>query len=79
MNSPRSAICPCWEKLSRYRHPKFTDNMMNGGEYLTQREFTARHVVRQLGLGEDAFPLTVSLYVKTDPCSASRHARSPIP
>jgi hypothetical protein len=53
-----------WQKTSRYRHPKFTDNMMTGGEYARQREFTARHVVRQLGLPEDAFPLTVSLYVK---------------
>jgi hypothetical protein len=52
------------EKISRYRHPKFTDNMVTGGEYGRQREFTARHVVRQLGLAEDAFPLSVSLYVK---------------
>jgi hypothetical protein len=56
----------CWEKLSRYRHPKFTGNMLNS-EYLTQRKFTARHVVRQLGLGDDAFPLCVSLYVKLTP------------
>ncbi len=55
---------PWNEKIARYRHPKFTDNMMTGGEYGRQREFTARHVVRQLGLKEDAFPLTVSLYVK---------------
>jgi hypothetical protein len=52
-----------WDKLSRYRNPKFTGNMMDN-EYLTQRKFTARHVVRQLGLGDDAFPLSVSLYVK---------------
>ncbi len=26
------------------------------------REFTARHAVRQLGLGPEAFPLWVSLY-----------------
>jgi hypothetical protein len=52
-----------WDKLSRYRHPKFTGNMMSN-EFLTQRKFTARHVVRQLGLGDDAFPLCVSLYVK---------------
>ncbi len=53
-----------YEKLPRYRHPKFTDNMMSGGEYVKQREFTARYVIRQLGLGADAFPLTVSLYTK---------------
>jgi hypothetical protein len=55
-----------WQKLGRYRHPKFTDNMVNGGEYGRQREFTARHVVRQLGLREDAFPLTVSLYARVN-------------
>ena len=53
-----------WQKLPRYRNPKFTDNMLNGGEYAHQRVFTARHVVRQLGLREDAFPVTVSLYAK---------------
>ncbi len=55
---------PVLERLGRYRNPKFTDNMVYGGEYLPYREYTARHVVRQLGLGEDAFPLSVSLYAK---------------
>ena len=62
-----------WEKLSRYRHPKFTDNMMTGGEYATQREFTARHVVRQLGLGEDAFPLMRESVCEGDDRSAGGH------
>jgi len=52
-----------WDKTARYRNPKFTANMMNV-EYAKQRELTARHVVRQLGLESDAFPLWVSLYVK---------------
>jgi hypothetical protein len=51
-----------WEKYPRYRHPKFTSNMMND-EYKHQRVFTARHAVRQLGLEPEAFPLVVSLYV----------------
>jgi hypothetical protein len=56
------------QKSVRYRNPKFTDNVVAGGEYAKVREFAARHVVRQLGLEADAFPLTVSLYVKvTDP------------
>ena len=54
---------PWWQKMVRYRDPKFTANMMSG-EYIKQRALTARHVVRQLGLTEDAFPLWVSLYVK---------------
>jgi hypothetical protein len=59
---------PWYEKMVRYRNPKFTDNMLSGGEYNQQRVFTARHVVRQLGLGEDSFPVTVSLYVKVNDC-----------
>jgi hypothetical protein len=53
-----------WDKMSRYRNPKFTNNMMNGGEYAGLREFAARHAVRQLGLGNDAFPLCATLYAK---------------
>jgi hypothetical protein len=60
-----------WQKLGRYRNPKFTDNMVMGGEYGRQREFTARHVVRQLGLREDAFPVTVSLYAKVNDVPAA--------
>jgi len=52
-----------WDKTTRYRNPKFTNNMTNP-EYKALREFAARHVVRQLGFGEGAFPLWVSLYAK---------------
>ena len=55
-----------WARIPRYRHPKFTGNMMDA-EYTRQRVFTARHVVRQLGLGEAAFPLTVTLYCRIQP------------
>jgi hypothetical protein len=54
---------PWWSKFTRYRYPKFTANM-GSSEYVKHREFTSRHVVRQLGLGTESFPLTVSLYVK---------------
>jgi hypothetical protein len=56
------------QRFVRYRHPKFTDNMVTGGEYGKQREFTARHAVRQLGLDEAAFPMSASLYVKIKDC-----------
>jgi hypothetical protein len=57
-----------WQKLSRYRHPKYTDNVVSGGEFAKTRDFAARHVVRDLGFGAEAFPLTVSLYARvTDP------------
>ena len=60
---PRLADLPWWQKLPRYRHCKFTMNMMID-EYKTHRTFTARHVVRQLGLGEEAFPMWVTLYIE---------------
>ncbi len=46
---PRLADLPWWQKLLQYRQPKFTANMVID-EYKRQREFTARHAVRQLGL-----------------------------
>jgi len=60
---PRVADLSWWQKLPRFRHPKFTCNMMVE-EYKPQREFTARHVLRQLRLRDDAFPVHVSLYTK---------------
>jgi hypothetical protein len=58
---PRIAELPWWQKLTRYREPKFTTNMVLD-EYKTHRMFTARHAVRQLGLGPEAFPMWVSLF-----------------
>jgi hypothetical protein len=60
---PRLADLSWWEKYPRYRNCKFTVNMLSD-EYKTHRAFTARHAVRQLGLGEDAFPLWVGLSVE---------------
>jgi hypothetical protein len=59
----RLADLAWWQKFPRYRNCKFTANMLVD-EYKTHRTFTARHVVRQLGLGEEAFPLWVGLYVE---------------
>jgi hypothetical protein len=58
---PRVGDLPWWQKIPRYRRPKFTANM-SSQEYAKHREFTSRHVVRELGLGADAFPVWVSLY-----------------
>src|SRR5438309_11626414 len=58
---PRIGDLPWWQKIPRYRNPKFTANM-GIEEYAKQHEFTARHAVRQLGLGAEAFPVWVSLY-----------------
>lgn len=58
---PRVAELPWWQKLPRFRHPKFTCNLMLD-EFKVQREFTARHVMRQLKLRPEAYPVHVSLY-----------------
>jgi hypothetical protein len=58
---PRIGELTWWQKFPLYRHPKFTGNML-AEEYKVHRTFTARHAVRQLGLGPEAFPLWVSLY-----------------
>jgi hypothetical protein len=65
---PRLADLPWWKKVGHYRQPKFTGNM-SVDEYARQRQFTARHAVRQLGLEPEAFPLWVSLYyqIKASP------------
>jgi len=57
-----------WEKIPRFRHPKLSANLLID-EYAPQREMVARHVVRQLELGPDAFPVQVALFykVKTPP------------
>jgi hypothetical protein len=60
---PKIGDLSWWEKTTRYRNPKFTGNIISA-EYAQQRVLTARHAVRQLELGEDAFPVWVSLYVK---------------
>jgi hypothetical protein len=58
---PKIGDLPWWQKLAHYRDPKFAANMPVD-EYAKLRVFTARHVVRQLGLKDEAFPLTASLY-----------------
>jgi hypothetical protein len=58
---PKIGDLPWWQKIPRYRNPKFTNNMSNN-EYATARKFVARHAVRELKLGSEAFPVWVSLY-----------------
>mgnify|MGYP001016450457 CR=1 FL=1 len=69
---PKVGELPWWQKLPRFRHPKFTCNLMLD-EFKSQREFTARHVVRQLQLPPEAFPVHVSVYcqMKEPPPPAS--------
>ena len=62
----RVADLPWWQKGPLFRHPKMSSNLMID-EYEPQREMTARHVARTLGLGPEAFPIVVSLYYRVTP------------
>jgi hypothetical protein len=64
---PSVADLPWWRKMPRFRHPKFASNLLSD-EFVLQRQFTARHAVRRLGLDATAFPVHVSLYYQvTEP------------
>ena len=65
---PKVADLPWWRKMPRFRHPKFASNLLFD-EFQVQREFTARHAVRRLGLDASLFPVHSSLYlhVKNSP------------
>jgi hypothetical protein len=69
---PKVADLPWWRKLPRFRHSKFASNLFST-EFVLQREFTARHAVRQLGLPASAFPVHATLYyqVQDPPPSGS--------
>ncbi len=60
---PRIADLPWWKKMPRFRHPKFTCNLMLD-EYANQRPFAAHYVLRQMGLPPEAYPVHVSLYCR---------------
>ena len=59
--SPPLAELPWWRRVARYRQPKFSANLL-APEFAKCRELVARHAVRQLGLGPEAFPVWVSVY-----------------
>src|SRR5262249_31836464 len=59
---PRLANLPWWRRVSRYRQPKFTANLL-APEFAKHLELSSRHAVRQLGLAPEVFPLWVSLYL----------------
>lgn len=66
---PREADWSRWESSLRYRHSKYAANFSLKVEFKAHREFAARHVVRQLRLPPNAFPVDVQLYyqVRTTP------------
>ena len=48
------------QKLARFRHPKYAANLLIPDSQL-ERKLSARHALRQIGLPDQAYPLTVSL------------------
>ena len=75
---PRVADLPWWKKLPRFRHPKFTCNLMID-EYALQREFAGRYALRQMGLPPEAYPVRLSLYCQDQGSAAAGPGLSPIP
>lgn len=64
---PREEERSVLDAALHYRHSKFMSNFSHKIEFKAHREFAARHVVRQLNLPDDAFPLTVQLVYKIRP------------
>ena len=63
---PKMADFTLWQGVSRVRHSKYTSYFASD-EFATHREFGARHVVRQLDIPAEAFPVEVELqYVVRD-------------
>jgi hypothetical protein len=72
---PKLAQEPRWKVVPKFRHPKYilyvsTDEML--------RKFAARHVVRQLGLTADTFPLDVQLYYQVRQAPPPGHLADPM-
>lgn len=57
---PKLADYSTWRGIPRFRHSKFAANL-SVPELQLQREYTARHVVRRLGMPDEAFPVDVHL------------------
>jgi hypothetical protein len=57
---PRLESYTLWQGVTRFRFSKFTANLASD-EFELVRKYAARHVVRQLKLAPEAFPLDVHL------------------
>ncbi|SIO62011.1 hypothetical protein SAMN05444166_6921 [Singulisphaera sp. GP187] len=63
---PKLADYTAFQAIPRFRHPKYAANL-SVGSFEKQREFAARHVVRQLHPPTDAYPLEVELVYQVRP------------
>jgi hypothetical protein len=57
---PRLADYTVLQGVTKFRHSKFASSM-SSDDFIKHRKITAKHVVRQLGLSADAFPVRVAL------------------
>jgi hypothetical protein len=57
---PKMSDYTFWERVPRARHPKFA-SYFGSDEFAANREVAARHVVRQLNIPPDSFPVEVEL------------------
>ena len=58
---PHVADYSTWRKVPRFRHMKYAINLTID-EFDKAREFAARHVLRQLDLPAESYPVSVHLY-----------------
>ncbi len=65
---PRETGRSTWDAALHYRHSKYAANYALKEEFAAHREFGARHVIRQLGLTADAFPVDVQFIYQLRPC-----------
>src|SRR4051794_19513439 len=72
---PKLAQEPRWKIVPKFRHPKYT---LYVAEDKALREFAARHVVRQLGLPADVFPVDVQLFYQVRPAPPPGHLADPM-
>jgi hypothetical protein len=63
---PRLADYTAWQGIPRFRHSKYAANLAVGS-FEEARKFAARHVVRQLNLPTDAYPVDVELIYQVRP------------
>jgi hypothetical protein len=64
---PKESELTPWQAMWRYRHSKYAANYALKDEFIANREFGARHVVRSLGLPADAFPVDVQFLFRIRP------------
>ena len=64
---PRESDMSPWAASLHYRHAKYSANYALKDDFGASREFGARHVIRQLGLTAEVFPVDVQFVYQIRP------------